>query len=437
MRTSKWDAFLSGLCAMAVGLGTLAAAARADVTVERGASILAFPKVLAHNGSDTLIQITNVSNSMVHVRCFYVNAQLRFPDLPESDNPLNPNLPLWQETDFNIWLTKQQPTHWRVSNGRFVDPLDDCFRGNRIQIEACENAGIDPGAIPPVPENFIGELKCVEVDAADVPIGGNHLKGEATIKTGGDVAKYNAIGFEATEFAGETGNTLLLNWPKGTEPEEGQQYSACPRRLILNHYAEGVTDPVVLANGRGGFCSSDHNSGGGFSSGFTPCQSDADCGEGRVCEDGPQISVASGRLQALRSATLTDLTLVPCSQDLENQRPVTAKLQFVIYNEFETRFSASTSVTCWKNFFLHQVTSPNNPANSQFSVGPLGSTVAQTVIEPVSPAAGGVAGGVIGVAGVLRADRDGQIARTLLNLHIEGDLFSATGREDRVILPEP
>ena len=112
MRTVKWSAFLSGLCGVAVALGMLATTAHGAVTTERGASILAFPKVLADGESDTIIQITNISNNMVHARCFYVNAQLG----------LLRRHPLWQETDFSIWLTKQQPTHWQVSTGRFVDP---------------------------------------------------------------------------------------------------------------------------------------------------------------------------------------------------------------------------------------------------------------------------------------------------------------------------
>jgi hypothetical protein len=447
MRTLKWRSFLSGLCVTAAVLGITVIGARADVTIERGSSILAFPKVLADGGTDTLIQITNVSNSMVHAHCFYVNAQLRFPDLPE--NPVTGNTPLWQETDFWIWLTKQQPTHWLVSTGRFVNPLDNCFDGNQIDVEECENAGIDPGAVPPVAENFIGELRCVEVDAAGVPIGGNHFKGEATLKSGGDVAKYNAIGLEATEFAGETGSTLLLNWPKGAEPEAGQQYSACPARLIVNHLGEGATDPIILQNLRGGTCEVNGDTVGSAAGEWNEvaCQSNADC-EGLVdeklggaqgwrpeayCENGPRIQDGAGAL-ALRSATINDLTLIPCQADFENQIPGKVTIQFLVYNEFEQVFSASTSIECWKNFNLFEVDSPNNPENSVFSAARLGSTAAKTVIRPVDPF-----GSLLGVHGTLRADRDGQIARTLQNIFIEGDRFSATDGQivDQIVLPEP
>src|SRR5215470_7389674 len=87
MRTEKRNAFLSGLCGFAVALGLIATTAQGAVTTERGASILAFPKVLANGNSDTLIQITNISNNMVHMRCFYVNAA---PDFFGQ--------PLWQVT---------------------------------------------------------------------------------------------------------------------------------------------------------------------------------------------------------------------------------------------------------------------------------------------------------------------------------------------------
>src|SRR6185436_8212240 len=176
MRTVKWNSFLPCLLA----LGVMTASARADVTTEEGASILIFPKLIVEGSSDTVIQITNISNDLVFARCFYVNAQLTTPGIPEHPI-LNP--PLWLETDFNIRLTRQQPTHWLVSIGRPVDPFDACMSGPTCFPPGINlnGLGIDPGAVPPVVEDFVGELKCVEVDASGTPIGGNHLKGEATI----------------------------------------------------------------------------------------------------------------------------------------------------------------------------------------------------------------------------------------------------------------
>lgn len=425
MRTEKRNAFLSGLCGFAVALGLMASAAQGLVTTERGASILAFPKVLADGNSDTIIQITNISNNMVHMRCFYVDGSLDVFGRPK-----------WQVTDFNIWLTKQQPTHWQVSTGRFTNPNDNCIRnGVIVPSRYCADAGIDPGAIPPTSPGFTGELKCVEVDVADNPIGGNHLKGEATIKTNGDVAKYNAIGIQGTDLAGETGNELLLDQPNSADGEDPVgQYNACPDVLLLNHFADGVTDPVILEAGLGGTCQSEYDGEEplGVKPG-TPCMADEDCGYRQICKNGAQIKDPITGEIALRSATVTDLTLIPCTQDFENGKPATVTVQFAIFNEFEQRLSASTTVTCWENFFLFQVDSPNDPERSQFSFGVLGTTVAHTRITPV-----GGAGAVLGVAGVTRANAQGNLARTALNIHMEGDRFSASGGAviDTVTLPD-
>ena len=421
MRTVKWNAFLSGLCVLAASLGFLPANAPADVTTERGASILAFPKVLADGTADTIIQITNISNSMVHARCYYVYAQLADPQQPEG--PRNPRL--WQEIDFTIWLTKQQPTHWQVSTGRFVNPNDHCFVNGQIDPTLCTNAGIDPGAIPPVPTDFVGELKCIEVDVSDNPIGGNHLKGEATIKFGPDVVKYNGIGIEGTELAGETGNELLLNQPSGTDEAVGQ-YNACPETLIVNHFAEGVTDPVILTQGFGGTCST---------SKWVVCEKNSDCPDTETCENASNITVdpATSQLTSLTSATVTDLTLIPCQQDFEEQIPGKVKVQLLVYNEFENVFSASTTVECWANFHLYELTSPNNPTSSPFHFANLGTTVATTYITPTADQ-----GGVIGVAGVTRADSASRLTRVAFNIHTSGDRLSASEGEviDRVILSD-
>lgn len=412
MLTEKRNAFLSGLCGFAVALGMLATTAQGIVTTERGASILAFPKVLAT--SDTIIQITNISNNMVHARCFYVDASPDFFGNPK-----------WQVTDFTIWLTKQQPTHWQVSTGRFINPNDNCIvNGKIVPSTDCADAGLDPGAVPPVPEGFVGELKCVEVDVADNPIGGNHLKGEATIKSDdGDVAKYNAVGIQGTDLAGATGNELLLNQPIAPPDEDPVgQYDACPDVLLLNHLADGVTDPVVFEFGAGGRCDIDGSS----------CQSDEDCGEG-PCLNGAQVEdPVSGEL-ALRSASITDLTLIPCTQDFENGQPAEVTVQFEIFNEFEERFSTSTPVVCWKSFFLFQVDSPNDPDRSVFSFNRLGTTAAHTRIVPNPDG-----GAVIGVAGTTRADAQGNLARVLVNIHMERDRFSASGGEviDRITLSD-
>jgi hypothetical protein len=109
-------------------------------------------------------------------------------------------------------------------------------------------------------------------------------------------------------------------------------------------------------------------------------------------------------------------------------------VQFEIFNEFEERFSASTTVVCWKNIFLFQLgSSGTNPTSSVFHYSVLGTTVAQTRITPADGE-----GAIIGVAGVLRADNRSRLTRAAFNLHTEGDRLSATlgAVVDRIILAD-
>ena len=102
MRMTKRNRGLWALSAAAVGVPSLAQMASAgptDVSTERLGSIIVFPKVVWDGVRDTIIQITNTSNNQAFAHCFYINAGA-------------PGL--WNETDFDIFLTKQQPTHWVV-----------------------------------------------------------------------------------------------------------------------------------------------------------------------------------------------------------------------------------------------------------------------------------------------------------------------------------
>src|SRR5262249_43497796 len=159
-----------------------------------------------------------------------------------------------------------------------------------------DGSGFDPGHVPPV-QDFVGELKCVEVSESGDPVNGNHLKGEATLKvvanttgtgashpgtTLGDVSKYNAIGITAVP-AGQPANPLLL---------DNVAYHACPAKLIVDHFGTGAQDKV-----------------GGSLSGINS------------------------------TSTSTELTLVPCSEDFENQNPTSVTVQFLVFNELEQRFS--------------------------------------------------------------------------------------------------
>lgn len=320
MRRQRGRVGLLAAALLLVGGGVVGRAA-AEVTTERSASILVFPKVVADGTRDTLIQISNTSNSMVHAHCFYVNGALTFPGLPPG--PGNP--PLWTEVDFDLWLTKQQPTHWVVSTGRVVDPSDPpCGPGTG----ACDGAGLDPGRVPPVVEDFTGELKCVEVDPSGAPVSGNHLKGEATIIEGAAVARYNALGIIGLETNDGDGVLCLGGEPTDACPN-GAEYNACPQTWILDHFAEGA--PVPGASG---------------------------------------------------STVSTDITVVPCAQNFETQVPESVTVQFAVTNEYEQTFSASTTVTCWAELGLNDI-------GNQFDFDTLGTTFAVTRMRPSAGTASG------------------------------------------------
>jgi hypothetical protein len=100
----------------------------------------------------------------------------------------------------------------------------------------CENTGVDPGEVPAMP-NFAGELLCVQVDASGLPLGGNSLTGQVSLRRleGAEFSQYAAIGFPGNDAAGSTGDLLQL----------GPQYQSCAEKLVLQHHAGGAPDAVA------------------------------------------------------------------------------------------------------------------------------------------------------------------------------------------------
>jgi hypothetical protein len=380
----------------------LASASVAQVTTEKSSSILVFPRVVSNGLTDTLIQITNTSNSMVHAHCFYVNGALTFPDL--APGPLNP--PLWTEIDFDIWLTKQQPTHWVVSDGRLVNAADlPCSNTATIGDDAigsgvfgdgfygCNDAGIDPGRIPPVVEYFTGELKCVEVDQSGAPLSGNHLKGEATVTEFNlcdqgnpldpddgrcnlfpdtpcvdnsgcavnetTVSKYNALGVIGNEN-NDSDPVLCLGGEPSEECPNGAEYDACPQFWIANHFAQGAPNPTT--------------EGGTVNSAWT---------------------------------------IVPCTQNFETQAPETVDIFIETWNEFEQAFSSFATVTCWDELDLDEI----NPVT--FGYEALGTSFAQTRLRSTAQTTAGFM--MVQSEGYTASGAmDARLDKADVNLHIEG-----------------
>ncbi|MFQ5665634.1 MAG: hypothetical protein ACE5I7_04300 [Candidatus Binatia bacterium] len=365
MRKMKWNRGIRAMGAAALGICVLAgevAAAPTDAATEQSGSIIVFPKVVWDGTRDTLIQITNTGNPVAQVRCFYIDAG-------------EPGL--WNETDFFVFLTKQQPTHWVASMGR---------RGGFFQF-GTDSAGISPGLVPPVRQGFKGELKCVQVDDSDVPVRANQLKGEAIIRRDdGDVTKYNAIALRGNPSAGVNANPneLDLNW---TANNSGGQYSACPNVLLFNHFAYGVTDPVIESLG--------------------------ECTSGNC-------------------PVTTMLTLVPCQEDIENQIPGKSTVQFEVHNEFEQPFSGSVTVDCWLNRDLNRLNPSGSPQSAPFGAGTLGTLTAYTRISP-NPGDPGV----LGIAEETHTDSNSVGSQAAFNLQIEGNRFDGAGVTDKIVLPAP
>lgn len=342
------------------------------VTVDQPGAILIFPKVVFSKGRDTLIQLSNTMNVTAQARCFYIDARLQFPDQPPG--PFNPRA--WSETDFTLFLTRQQPTHWVASFGRPVDPSDGLGE---------QNSGIDPGGIPPVTAGFEGELRCVVVDAGENPIPANWLKGEATIRSlSGDVSNYNAIAIRAGERAGETGNTLILD---EVGKDTGGQYNSCPDTLLFNFVKYDSPDPVIQQNG---LCASDN----------CPIE--------------------------------TSLTLVPCRADFENQIGGQVTVHFDITDEFETTLSEVTTVQCWYDTDLNRIGPGGAPTNNSFVT-----LASPTGLARITPADG--QGGVLGIAEETHIDSDKNQARAAFNLQHEGSRAASLPFEnfDRIVLSAP
>ena len=394
---------LAGVIALAtlIGLGSNLNPAEARITTEESASILVFPKVIANGTRDTIIQITNTSNNMRHAHCFYVNAAPSIPGLPISD--VNP--PLWTEIDFDITLTKQQPTKWVVSTGRRFPAFEDTCAGLATNGDRqcdpsttgggdadCCDAGFDPGRIPPSAPDFTGELKCVEVDASGFPVGGNALKGEATLvdPSNGDVSKYNAIGLKGFDTNNMDG-TLCLGGGVTASCPTGAEYEACPRLWIIDHPADGAINPVA--------------DNFGFNS----------------------------------SASAT-LTVVPCTQNFETQAPEDVTVQFLIMNEFEQQLSASTSFQCWASWALNgseaDGANPYGGISSAFEKATIGTDLVKTTARAVGN------NGIMMVVEETNVDSDnGLTARSAQNVHtsfqdVTGqDIITIPG--EQIQIPEP
>jgi hypothetical protein len=391
MRQVRWASWTVGL-AVALAVGGVRPVA-ADVTSDRAAAILEWPSVIYALESpvdffqgrlDTIIQLSNTSTDPVHVHCFYENANPHCTNTGEvcyeaseccdSATGCGICLPGWNETDFHVQITPRQPLGWLASDGMSGYSTFPPKDFGEFAIDGVTNFGIGMSSnagsrIPPVPEEpFLGSLRCIVVDEDGIPIDRNVIKGEATLQVnngeGGSgpltVGKHNAIGIQAIEGAVNDDNVLVLGGPEA-------EYNGCPNFLILNHFFDGAEDPVL--------------------------------------DNGTQIG--------------TILEMVPCSQDYLRQEPGAAVVQYLVYNEFEQRFSTSRPMQC-KQFSLISNIDTTQNERSIFSAGVSGTLTGQTRINPLGS----------GLLAVAHEVHEGS-GLAQFNVHFQGD----RANPDFIVLP--
>src|SRR5262249_23744371 len=111
------------------------------------------------------------------------------------------------------------------------------------------------------------------------------------------------------------------------------------------------------------------------------------CGAGNVCTLSGEHCLNDEDCTAATFQTriATEVTLIPCTEDFKNQQPElsTTTAQFLVYNEFEQRFSTSAPVECFKEIRLSDIDAANPNTRSIFSAAVGGTLTGQTKIRGV------------------------------------------------------
>ncbi len=370
------------LTAWAVPNQTLAASVSSDAP----AALIIAPKIQVDDTgalfgaiTDTTIQITNTDPTNPRsLHCFYVNATRHcaisgVPCTRSADCVTTPTQvgdycdnPPWTANNFTLTLTANQTIGWNASTGIVVP-----------------NPGT--GSVQPVSENpFLGELKCVEMtdeSTAALPLNSNDLIGNISIQrrnqagTVTDARSYNAIGVQSEVDNNGPQNDLVLclgGTPNSTEcpvptANTTSEYAACPRSLWMNLFFDGAV---------GGAGPSRTNS----------------------------------------------LTLVPCSENfVDPDEQVTTTVQFLVYNEFEQRFSTKTTLDCYADTPLAFIDSRINGANSIFTIGIQGTVGGQALIRPVVGSETDAGHGILGIGEqALLTLGSADASRSAFNLNYSG-----------------
>jgi len=390
MRTFKRNPLLASALIVLGGVMLALGTAKAETTSDRPAGLIIMPKlifdssgtlgVLTGNGTpvDTEIQLTNTSDQEARMRCFYVNANSHCTNNPSAVCSVTADCQQFGLGGlcFAGWV--ETDFHLTLSPHQ------------PIIWRISEGLSAPPrpatGNVPAVNEDpFIGELKCFQVGENDEPIDRNDLKAEVSIisytSTSIDARAYNGIGLQAVQGGNDGDNTLILG---GDDPE----YSGCPSVLIMNHFFDDAVEPV------------------------------------------------SGNY------VKTHLTLVPCTENflLQDVALFATTAQFLVFNEFEQRFSASRSVECFKEFELCALgtgtdraitdvsASSNSCERSVFSAFVAGTLTGQTRIRGVDDASTPHGEGLVGIG-----EEFFRTSPTALNTVRATDAFNLHEAGERVV----
>ncbi len=342
-------------------LALCGARARADFASDQRGSFVIFAKVIADSTRDTVIALTNSSNMEAYAHCEYVSGSgyCALTGTPcslvtECEDFAGNTCDVECDTqDFDLILTRQQPTFWRVSTGRRYAPFaaadGRCDQGGLGEPIECPGfffttqEGLVPSGLVPPPPNapyFAGALRCLQTNADGSPSTQNSLKGEAIIETlrrcaGGlddgefcktdadcadpgtcegapQISKYNSINVTAQQGSSDTVIKL-----------DGVEYNPGPEGMLVTHHSRGASDDIANANV-------------------------------------PGLCAVSG------CPVDTEITFLPISQDFFNEEPARVAVQVVRTDEFEQPLSLNFFLDCWANLNLEQL-ADNNQSGSTYA----------------------------------------------------------------------
>lgn len=310
-----------------------ATAAWAHTSPDQPAAIVVYPYVTVDPaaGTDTQIQLTNTTDQLAGVRCFYERIELECVGGEEGESckpgeftctgacVIEP-----RRTEFSFRITAHQPLAWSASEGLNAFPLD----GTGQTGPGGQTNG--SGGIPALgPGPITVSLRCAAVDAESMlPVADDALVGLATLRTrqgfptpATDAAQYRAIGIRSLDAELNSTIALRLGGPQG-------DYEPCSNVEMLEHYFSGA--PLSVGD----------------------------------------------------QTALVDTTLVLASCSSAPKATFNSVAQFLVYNEFDQRFSTSRSVAGYLVTPLATIDTPQ-PERSIFSVNVQGTLAGRTQIASI------------------------------------------------------